>query len=101
MRTFWSERPRRGSGAQADRRVSPLLLFLPLQLLLDAGLLSTYLTDVNTWAVANPTEVISILIVNSDGVNAATFGAAFVVRPFFSLSSRPICSLLPSHFFLL
>ncbi|KAL7417448.1 PLC-like phosphodiesterase [Mrakia frigida] len=58
-------------------------------LLLDAGLLSTYLTDVNTWAVANPTEVISILIVNSDGVDAATFGAAFVASGLDTISYTP------------
>lgn len=69
-----------------------------MQFLLDGGLLSDYLAQVYTWAVANPTEVLSILIVNSDGVDAATMGAAFKVRRVASHSLSTCRSLSATSF---
>lgn len=44
----------------------------------DAGTLLAYLTTVNTWLVANPNEVVTILLTNGDGAAASVFGAAMV-----------------------
>ncbi|ORY91589.1 PLC-like phosphodiesterase [Leucosporidium creatinivorum] len=46
-------------------------------LLLDAGTFTSYLTTVKTWLDANPNEVITILIVNSDGIDPATIAASY------------------------
>jgi hypothetical protein len=46
-------------------------------LLLDAGTFTSYLTTVKTWLDANPNEVITILIVNSDGIDPATLAASY------------------------
>lgn len=45
--------------------------------LVDAGLLSDWLGSVATWVKANPTEVISIVLVNMDNLPATSFSAAF------------------------
>lgn len=62
---------------QVHVQASELRLCHSSCLLLDAGLLTTYLSEVNTWVVANPTEVVSILIVNIDGASASQYGSAF------------------------
>lgn len=46
-------------------------------LLYDAGLLSDWLTDIREWMDANPNDVVSVLIVNSDNNNATTLGGIF------------------------
>ncbi|CED84310.1 PLC-like phosphodiesterase, TIM beta/alpha-barrel domain [Phaffia rhodozyma] len=58
-------------------------------LLLDGGLFSDYLTEVNTWVVANPNEVLSILIVNSDNLNASMYGAVFETSGLDKVSYAP------------
>ena len=45
--------------------------------LYDAGLMQDWLADVRTWMDANPNEVVSVLIVNSDNNDAATLGGIF------------------------
>jgi hypothetical protein len=45
--------------------------------LLDGGSLETFLSDVKSWMDANPNEVVTILLVNSDNEPAASFGSAF------------------------
>lgn len=45
--------------------------------LLDAGPLETWLTKIKFWMDNNPNEVITLLLVNSDNEDAATFGSAF------------------------
>jgi hypothetical protein len=45
--------------------------------LLDGGSLETFLSDIKTWMDANPNEVVTLLLVNSDDESAATFGSAF------------------------
>lgn len=45
--------------------------------LLDAGPLSTWLGTIKTWMDANTNEVVTLLLVNSDDEEAATFGADF------------------------
>ncbi|KAI9641476.1 hypothetical protein NHQ30_010283 [Ciborinia camelliae] len=46
-------------------------------LLLDGGSLENFLTEVKTWMDANPNEVVTLLLVNSDVKSVATFGTAF------------------------
>ena len=45
--------------------------------LLDAGPLATWLSDIKRWMDANPREVVTLIIVNSDDVSAADYGAIF------------------------
>jgi hypothetical protein len=45
--------------------------------LLDAGPLETWLAAINDWVVGHPTDVITLLLVNSDNVNVAQFADAF------------------------
>jgi hypothetical protein len=45
--------------------------------LLDAGPLQDWLVDVRFWMDNNPNEVVTLLIVNSDGKGAADFGSVF------------------------
>ncbi|KAI5868160.1 PLC-like phosphodiesterase [Durotheca rogersii] len=45
--------------------------------LLDAGPLETWLGQIRAWMDAHPNEVVTLLIVNSDGKSAAQFGAVF------------------------
>jgi hypothetical protein len=46
--------------------------------LLDAGTLESFLADIKTWMDANPNEVVTLLLVNSDDQDASAFGADFV-----------------------
>ncbi|KAL5611846.1 hypothetical protein BROUX41_000580 [Berkeleyomyces rouxiae] len=45
--------------------------------LLDAGPLEDWLVDVKAWMDSNPTDVVTLLIVNSDDASAADFGSVF------------------------
>lgn len=45
--------------------------------LVDAGLLSDWLRQVTSWVQANPTEVISMVLVNIDNLPATSFASAF------------------------
>ncbi|KAI1110001.1 PLC-like phosphodiesterase [Nemania sp. NC0429] len=45
--------------------------------LLDAGPLKDWLADVRFWMDNNPQDVVTLLIVNSDGQSTAQFGSAF------------------------
>ncbi|KAK4706071.1 hypothetical protein P7C70_g118, partial [Phenoliferia sp. Uapishka_3] len=47
-------------------------------LLLDAGTFTSYLTSVKTWMDANPNEVVTLLLVNTDGILPAVWQAAYV-----------------------
>lgn len=46
-------------------------------ILLDAGTLETFLSAIKTWMDANPNEVVTLLLVNSDNEAASTFGTLF------------------------
>ncbi|GAA6016099.1 hypothetical protein JCM10207_004443 [Rhodosporidiobolus poonsookiae] len=46
-------------------------------LLLDAGTFTSYLTDVKTWLDANANEVITILMVNTDGVAPSVWAQSY------------------------
>lgn len=45
--------------------------------LLDAGTFADYLSEVKTWLDSNPNEVITILMVNSDGIAPSVWGQAY------------------------
>ncbi|PVH73819.1 hypothetical protein DL98DRAFT_43196 [Cadophora sp. DSE1049] len=45
--------------------------------LLDGGSLESWLSKIKTWMDANPNEVVSILLVNSDNFEASEFGTVF------------------------
>ncbi|KAE9368121.1 hypothetical protein N431DRAFT_349596 [Stipitochalara longipes BDJ] len=45
--------------------------------ILDAGSLEAFLMEIKTWMDANPNEVVTLLLVNSDNESAATFGSVF------------------------
>ncbi|KAL9052465.1 MAG: hypothetical protein Q9162_005377 [Coniocarpon cinnabarinum] len=45
--------------------------------LYDGGLMVDWLTDIREWIDANPRDVVSVLIVNSDNFDAATLGGIF------------------------
>ncbi|CAO1628023.1 unnamed protein product [Parajaminaea phylloscopi] len=45
--------------------------------LLQGGAIENWLTQIKTWVDANPNEVLSLLIVNSDSVSPATYAQAF------------------------
>lgn len=45
--------------------------------LLDAGKLSTWLSEVNTWLVQNPNDVVTVLLVNGADANASALKAEY------------------------
>ncbi|SCZ98179.1 BZ3500_MvSof-1268-A1-R1_Chr7-1g09041 [Microbotryum saponariae] len=45
--------------------------------LLDAGTLTSYLTLVKTWLDANPNEVLTLVLVNSDAIAPSTWAASY------------------------
>ncbi|KAL1997077.1 hypothetical protein VTN49DRAFT_7942 [Thermomyces lanuginosus] len=45
--------------------------------LLDAGTLESWLKEIKAWLDDNPNDVVTVLLVNSDNVDAATLGASF------------------------
>ncbi|KZO90210.1 PLC-like phosphodiesterase, partial [Calocera viscosa TUFC12733] len=57
--------------------------------LLDAGSLEAYLGKVNTWLKANPDEVVTLLLVNSDDIDVTQFGAAYTAAGLDTLSYTP------------
>ncbi|KAG8906086.1 hypothetical protein FRB99_007610 [Tulasnella sp. 403] len=58
-------------------------------LLYDGGLLSDYLTKVKTWMDANPTEVVTILLVNIDNQPATSIAQAYVTAGLDKMSYSP------------
>jgi len=57
--------------------------------LLDGGGLETYLSKVKTWVEANPNDVVTILLVNSDDIDVSQFGAAYAAAGLDTLSYNP------------
>jgi len=58
-------------------------------LLYDAGFIVTYLKKVQAWLVANPTEVVTLVIVNIDNLPAATYAQGFQAAGLVDLSYAP------------
>lgn len=57
--------------------------------LLDAGLLSDWLSDIKSWIVANPNEVVTILLVNSDNALPSDLDTQFTTANITSLAYKP------------
>ncbi|KAJ5216952.1 hypothetical protein N7468_009960 [Penicillium chermesinum] len=57
--------------------------------LLDAGLLSDWLADIKTWLDKNPNEVVTTLLVNSDGASASDLNAQFETANLTSYAYKP------------
>ncbi|KAM0747439.1 PLC-like phosphodiesterase [Meredithblackwellia eburnea MCA 4105] len=57
--------------------------------LLDAGNFTTYLSSVKTWLDANPNEVVTLLIVNTDGILPAVWAADYVTAGIDSYAYTP------------
>lgn len=57
--------------------------------LLDAGTLQAWLNAVNSWMVANPNEVVTILLVNSDKADISEFAAQFQTSGLSKLGYTP------------
>ncbi|CAD6890101.1 unnamed protein product [Tilletia controversa] len=58
-------------------------------LLFQGGSLESYLSEVKAWVDEHPTEVISLLIVNSDDLPASRFGQAYEASGLATKSYRP------------
>jgi len=58
-------------------------------LLYDGGTLEAYLTNVQTWMTANPNDVVTLLIVNSDGFAPSAYDSVFQSVGLASLSYTP------------
>jgi hypothetical protein len=61
----------------------------------DGGTLQDYLGTVNTWLVANPNEVLSLLIVNIDNLGPTSFDSVFQSTGLTALSYTPPSASLP------
>lgn len=64
--------------------------------LYDGGSFKNYLTTVKSWLDANPNEVLSLLIVNSNNLPASTYGAIYAETGLDVISYRPPSSPLPA-----
>jgi len=62
----------------------------------DGGSFRDYLAEVKTWLDANPNEVLSLLIVNSNDLPASTYGAIYAETGLDVISYRPAVSPLPA-----
>ncbi|KAF9229054.1 PLC-like phosphodiesterase [Gyrodon lividus] len=64
--------------------------------LYDGGPLSTYLGTVKIWLDANPSEVLSLLIVNSDGFPPTTYDSVFKGAGLDTMSYAPPSASIPA-----
>ncbi|KAI0639539.1 PLC-like phosphodiesterase [Trametes polyzona] len=64
--------------------------------LYDGGPLQDYLTTVKTWMDANPNDVVSLLIVNSDNVAPSEYATAFKAAGLDTLAYAPESASLPA-----
>ncbi|EAW10439.1 uncharacterized protein ACLA_049110 [Aspergillus clavatus NRRL 1] len=64
--------------------------------LLDAGKLSTWLTEIKNWLDANPNDVVTILLVNSDNASASQLNSEFVAAGIVDYAYTPSSTSAPS-----
>lgn len=57
--------------------------------LMDAGLLSDWLSDIKVWINANPNEVVTVLLVNADNAAPSDLHAQFTEAEITSLAYKP------------
>ncbi|KAK3067059.1 hypothetical protein LTR53_016287 [Teratosphaeriaceae sp. CCFEE 6253] len=60
--------------------------------LLDAGTLSSWLREVNTWLLANENEVVTVLLVNGAGASATDLAAEYEATGVSDIAYRPASS---------
>lgn len=65
--------------------------------LLDAGLLSTWLSEIKTWLDNNPNEVVTLLLVNSDDATASELAAEYETADIESYAYYPSSTTAPSE----
>ncbi|KAI9723870.1 MAG: hypothetical protein M1828_003989 [Chrysothrix sp. TS-e1954] len=63
--------------------------------LYDAGLLSDWLSELKTWLDGNPNDVVTILLVNSDNIDAPTLGPIFSGAGVDSYAYQPSSTTAP------
>ncbi|CAM1505484.1 Fc.00g111210.m01.CDS01 [Cosmosporella sp. VM-42] len=78
--------------AQVHKQNSTLELCHTSCDLLDAGPLEDWLSTINDWMTANPDEVVTLLLVNSDEAKAAEFGSVFSRSGISNMSFTPAAS---------
>lgn len=64
--------------------------------LLDAGLLSSWLSEIKSWMDKNPNEVVTILLVNSDGATRSQLHAEFTKSTITSYAYKPAFTAAPT-----
>jgi len=65
-------------------------------ILYNGGTLADYLTKVKTWMDANPNDVVTILIVNSDNLAPSVYDGVFKSAALDTLSYAPPAAIVPS-----
>ena len=63
--------------------------------LLDGGTLESFLGSVKSWMDSNPSEVVTLVVVNSDGATASSFGQVFSSSGISSYGYTPISTTGP------
>ncbi|KAL2858036.1 PLC-like phosphodiesterase [Aspergillus pseudoustus] len=64
--------------------------------LLDAGRLRTWLTEIKTWLDSNANEVVTVLLVNSDGATASELNSEFEAADLVDYAYTPTSTSAPS-----
>ncbi|KAL2797771.1 PLC-like phosphodiesterase [Aspergillus keveii] len=64
--------------------------------LLDAGRLRTWLTEIKTWLDSNANEVVTVLLVNSDGATASDLHSEFQAADIVDYAYSPTSTSAPS-----
>ena len=65
--------------------------------LLDAGTLSSWLSEIKTWMDGNPNEVVTLLLVNSDDSSASDLASAYTTAGIASYAYTPTSTTAPSE----
>ena len=63
--------------------------------LLDAGTLQDWLMEIKTWMDANPNDIVTLLLVNSDNLSASQFSSQFVLSGIANLAYVPPSDTTP------
>jgi hypothetical protein len=65
--------------------------------LLNAGTLSSWLSEIKTWMDGNPNEVVTVLLVNSDDASASDLASAYTTAGITSYAYTPTSTTAPSE----
>ncbi|KAF9890885.1 hypothetical protein FE257_005461 [Aspergillus nanangensis] len=64
--------------------------------IMDAGKLSTWLSEIKSWLDDNPNEVVTVLLVNSDGASASELHSEFQAANIIDYAYKPAQTSAPS-----